>query len=148
MILSLKEIVQKVVLSQAFITVIAGVGVFALSQWILITVINPYQTYLRAASDLSREMLKLTHKFTNFDLNENEQEIIRDVNAAYLSAVWNSGWFGRKKRRNNGFEVAQGINGIIGASQPVAPGKTKVKTIDDIIKIEKLDKNLKIQYRN
>ena len=46
MILFLKEIVQKVVLSQAFITVMAGVGVFALSQWIIITVTNPYQTYL------------------------------------------------------------------------------------------------------
>lgn len=148
MILFLKEIVQKVVLSQAFITVIAGVGVFAISQWIIITVINPYQTYLKAASDLSREMLKLTHKYTNFNLNENEQETIRNVNAAYLSAVWNSGWFGRKKRRKNGFEVAQCINGIIGASQPSTTGKAKGTSIVDISRIEKFDRNLKIQYRN
>jgi len=148
MILFLKEIVQRVVLSQAFITVIAGVGVFALSQWIIITVINPYQNYFRAASDLSREMLKLTHKYTNFDLTENEREAVRNVNAAYLSAVWNSGWFGRKKRRNNGFKVAECINGIIGASQPSTTGAAKCTSIEDISRIEKFDRNLKIQYRN
>ncbi|MGE4284553.1 MAG: hypothetical protein AB7G87_12685 [Clostridia bacterium] len=147
MILSLKEIVQKVILSQAFITVIAGVGVFALSQWIIITVINPYQNYFRAASDLSREMLKLTHRYTNFDLTGNEQETIRDVNAAYLSAVWNSGWIGRRRRRVNGFKVAQCVNGMIYSSHPSATGVTEVRSIEDVALIEELDPNLKIQYR-
>lgn len=146
MILVLKEIVRNGVLSQAFITVIAGVGVFALSQWITITVINPHQTYLKAASDLSREMLKLTHKYTNFILDENELETIRNVNAAYLSSVWNSGWIGRRRRRRNGFAVAQCINGIIGSSLPSATGAAEARSITDIVEIENLDRNLKIRY--
>lgn len=134
--------------SQPFITVSAGVLLFAISQWIIYTVINPHQAYLRAASDLSREMLKLTHKYTNFHLDETEVEIIRNANAAYLAAVWHSGWFGRKKRRANGFKVAEYINDLsnLGYS-PGNEGEKLKSLIHDIAFIERLDKNLKIQYR-
>lgn len=140
--------IEEIVLSQVFITVVAGVLLFAISQWIIYTVINPHQAYLRAASDLSREMLKLTHKYTNFHLDETEEEIIRNANAAYLAAVWHSGWLNRKTRRKNGFKVAEHINEL--ATLGHNPGKEgeKLKSlIHDIAFIERLDKNLKIQYR-
>ena len=144
-----KEIVQSSVWSQAFITVVAGVCVFALSQLIIITFINPHQTYLKAASDLSREMLKLTHKYTNFKLDQTEVESIRNTNAAYLAAVWNSGCLFREKRREKGFKVAQYINELasLGLS-PKHKGARLLSLVRNIAQIEKLDSNLKIQYRD
>ncbi len=145
----INKITQSGEFSQTFITVLAGVGVFAISQWIIVTVINPHQTYLRAASDLSREMLKLTHKYTNFNLDQIEIDTIRNVNAAYLAAIWNSGCWLRRKRRKRGFKVAEYINEL--ASLGFLPGKEGGKLlsmIEDTARIEKLDSNLKIQYRD
>lgn len=147
MILMVKEIVQSSVWSQAFITVVAGVCVFALSQFIIITFIDPHQTYLKAASDLSREMLKLTHKYTNFKLDQTEVESIRNANAVYLAAVWNSGYWFRGKRRENGFKVAQYINELASLGfSPNNQGERLLALLRDISQVEKLDSNLKIQY--
>lgn len=145
-----KEIMQSGGFFQTFFTVIAGVFVFAISQWITITVINPHQTYLKSASNLSQEMLKLTHRYTNFVLDQDEVGTIRNANAAYLASVWNSGCFGLKRRRKKGFEVAQCINGIVGLSlSPTREGYNKGKSVVEAIsKIEKIDKNLKIQYKD
>jgi hypothetical protein len=121
--------------------------VFALSQLIIITIINPHQTYLKAASDLSREMLKLTHKYTNFKLDQTEVESIRNANASYLAAVWNSGCLFREKRRRKGFKVAQYINELASLGfSPKDQGERLLSLVENIAEVEKLDSNLKIQY--
>ena len=141
--------IEDIVLSQAFITVLAGVLVFAISQYIIIVIVNPRQAYMKAASDLSKEMLSLIHKCANFSLTDDEERRIKDANAAYLAAVWNLGGNkrDREKLRNNGFKVSQNINGIASLGHAAKNNTEKgVELVKSMKIIQSLDQNLIIQY--
>lgn len=142
-----KEKMNEAIVSNVFITVIAGVLVFIASQWITYWIIKPHQAYLEAAGALSCEMLQVTAKYTNFQLDETDVLRIRRANAEYLSAVWNSGFPLRAKRRESGFEVAQNINMITALSRL---DDIKIDKVSELKKamdnIQKSDPHIKIRY--
>jgi hypothetical protein len=141
--------IEEIVLSQAFITVVAGVLVYSISQYIMIKFVSPHQAYMKAASDLSKEMLSLTHKYSNYSLTDDEECRIKDANAAYLAAVWNMGSSKRKRKRirENGFEVSQRINSIASLGHAkLDNGKRDLELIMGTRTIQSLDHNLLIEY--
>ena len=152
MVVVLKEIAQSEVLSgvfsQSLITVVAGVFVFAISQWIMVTEVHLHQEYLKAASGLSCEILKLSQKYNNFSLTVEEEFRIKDANAEYLAAAWNSGWLCRRRRRKNAFLVAQSVNGIASLrNTPLNIGKRDLELVMSKLVIKSRDRNLIIEYR-
>lgn len=142
--------IEEIVLSQVFITVVAGVLVYSISQYIMIVFVSPHQAYIKATSNLSKEMLSLTHKYSNYSLTDDEERRIKDANAAYLAAVWNLSGTKNKRdtTRKNGFEVSENVNVIASLGHKALDnGKRDVQLLLSMRAIENLDENLLIEYR-
>ena len=123
-----------------FITILCGVSVFCFSQILLYFFFKPRREYLQAAGALSCEMLQLTNKYMNLQLNEDEIKRIQNAKANYIVAIWAYPTIYCKKRKRKGIELARQINIILNLNKNKKENYDLLATA--VTKIEKLDKNV------
>jgi|SRR3972149_10068093 len=101
--------------NEVFQTVISGLLLFIISQFILEIIIKPCVKLKRLKALLSEKLLLYQSKITNGNLSEEAIKEIKDASSKLLSFAWVFSF--RKKKKFQFVDISQNVNGSVMASQ-------------------------------
>ena len=130
--------------SNVFITIISGTFVFIISQYYLEMYLKPRRKLYDKYARISELMLQKHAQYINGTLNPEDAFEIKKAASELLSVGWQL-YSKRKKKRLLFLEISKEINGIISNSMMEKPRYEQIQ--ESIKKIERLDKNIKITYQ-
>ena len=129
-----------------FITIISGVSVFIISQYVLEFIIKPKMKLREKIGVFSSVMLLHHAEYNNGVLNEKQRNDIKKASTELLGAAWLT--YKSDKKRKNYVRISKDINFILAQSN-LGDRNIDYREISNARKrIEKLNSNIIITYQH